>query len=204
MLKKTLLLAAIAALYLSSNCQAAVSDAGTGEFNKKEKELYQEKVVPNQDNVVNRTTIETEQPQQGSVKITVSKIITNQSAILTAEEIRAITAKYEGQKLELKDLYQAVADINNMYKNKGYITAKAILPPQKIENGIVKIQLVESRFGEFLLDGNQHTKNSYIEDRMSQHSGDLVRLDQLQKDIFYFNNTNDLAMRAELRPGKKV
>ncbi|MEN6567074.1 MAG: ShlB/FhaC/HecB family hemolysin secretion/activation protein [Veillonellales bacterium] len=181
-----------------------MSDAGTGEFNKKEKELYQEKVVPNQDNVVNKTTIETEQPRQGSVKITVSKIITNKSEILTEEEIRTVTAKYEGQELELKDLYQAVAALNELYKTKSYITAKAILPPQKIENGVVKIQLVEGHFGKFLFEGNQHTKSSYIKDRISLHNGDLVKLDQLQKDIFYFNNTNDIVMRAELRPGKEV
>jgi len=203
MLKKTLLLA-IATLYLSSNCQAAVSDAGTGEFNKKEQELYQEKNVLTQDNVVNKTATAAEEHPEDNVVIAVSKIIANKSEILSDEELRTITGKYEGQELGLKDLYQAVAEINALYKTKSYITAKAILPPQKIENGIVNITLVEGRFGEFLLEGNRHTVSSYINDRISHHSGDLVKVDQLQKDIFYFNSTNDIQMKAELKPGKDV
>ena len=203
MLKKTLLLG-LTVLYLTNNCQAAVSDAGTGEFNKKEKELYQEKVVPNQNNVINKTQPKTEQHQQDDIKVTVNQIITNPSEILTQEELRTIMVKYEGQELKLKDLYQAVAAVNELYKKKGYITARAILPPQKIEEGVVRIQLVEGRFGDFSFEGNQHTKNSYIKERLSLHSGELVKLDQLQKDIFYFNNTNDVAMKAELKPGKKT
>lgn len=74
MLRKTLLLA-ITTLYLSSNCQAAVSDAGTGEFNKKEQELYQEKTKHFfQDNVVNKTAVGAEEQQVDNVVIAVSKI----------------------------------------------------------------------------------------------------------------------------------
>ncbi len=203
MLRKTLLLA-ITTLYLSSNCQAAVSDAGTGEFNKKEQELYQEKTVLTQDNVVNKTAVGAEEQQVDNVVIAVSKIIVNKSEILSDEELRTITKKYEGQEIGLKDLYQVVAEINALYKKKSYITAKAILPPQKIENGIVTITLVEGRFGEFILDGNRHTVSSYINDRIPHRSGDLVKVDQLQKDIFYFNSTNDIQMKAELKPGKEV
>lgn len=215
MLKKTLLLVLVG-LYFSSTCQAVpiptdIPDASydlkrsadIGEYYKKEKELHQEKTVPDKDNVVNKTESEQEKQQEG-IRIAVSRITLNQSEILTEEELKTITRKYEGRELGLSDLYKAVAEINALYKAKSYITAKAILPPQKIENGVVKIQLVEGRFGNFIIEGNQHTKSSYIKERISLNSGDLVKLDQLQKDIFYFNNTNDVAMRAELRPGKEV
>lgn len=213
---KKIVMVAIATLCVNSICQAATPpakyyDPGSelkrstdiGEYYKQEKELNQEKAVSDKDTVINKTDPEPEQQQQESVKFVINKIDINNSAILTKEEISAITAKYEGRELGLKDLYQAVAEINELYQKKNYIAAKAVLPPQKIEDGVVKIQLVEGRFGEILVEGNKYTKSSYIIDRISLHSGDLVKLDQLQKDIFYFNNTNDVGMRAELRPGKE-
>lgn len=211
MLKKILCLAA-ATLYLNTiTCQAAIPDAGAdlkrfnnvGEYYKKEKELYQEKAVPDKDDVVNKAEQEIKNNPQDNVVISISKITVDKSAILSDEEVREITKKYEGLELGLKDLYKAVNDINELYKNKSYISAKAVLPPQKIEEGVVRIQLVEGRFGDFLIEGNKYTRNAYITDRISSNSGDLVKLDQLQKDIFYFNNTNDVRLKAELRPGKK-
>ena len=216
MLKKTLLLVLVG-LYFGSTCQAIqipndIHDAGAnlkrsndiGEYYKQEKELHQEKTVPDKDNVVNKTESESDKHQQDGIIIVVRRIVMNKSEILTEEEIKAITGKYEGRELGLNDLYKAVAEINALYKEKSYITAKAILPPQKIENGVVKFQLVEGRFGDFITEGNKHTKSSYIRERISMSTGDLVKLDQLQKDIFYFNNTNDVVLRAELRPGKEV
>lgn len=203
MLKKTLLMGA-ALLYLGSTCLAAVSDAGAGDYYKKEREIYQEKTVPDKDTVTDKTQVPKEEHPSGETTIEVSKFTVNRSEILSAAELKEVTAKYEGKKLTIKELYAVVAEINQLYKAKGYITAKAILPPQKIEHGIVKLQLVEGRIGDILLEGNRHTNGNYIKDRISMQPGDLLKLDKLQQGIFYFNNTNDVAMRAELRPGKEV
>lgn len=217
MLKKTLLFSLVG-LYFSSTCLAAaplppsqIPDASLdlkrstdiGEYYKQEKELHQEKAAPNRDNVVDKTEPQQEENQQTGVRIIVNTIVIDKSDILTETELKAITRRYEGRELGLSDLYKAVAEINALYKAKSYITAKAILPPQKIENGVVKVQLVEGRFGEFLVQGNRYTESSYIKNRLSFSNGSLVKLDQLQKDIFFFNNTNDVGLRAELRPGKK-
>lgn len=213
MLKKLLCIATVT-LYLNSvHCQAAaIPDAGAGtdlkrsmdisEYYKKEKELSQEKTAPDTDNVVNKTEQEIEKNGQDNVVITIRKIVVDQSEILSEAEIKQITEKFEGRELGLNDLYQAINEINDLYKKKSYITARAFLPPQKIEDGVVRIQLVEGRFGDFSIEGNKYTNSTYITNRISSNRGDLLKLDQLQKEIFHFNNTNDIRLRAELRPGK--
>ena len=65
------------------------------------------------------------------------------------------------------------------------------------------IKLVEAHFGQLLLEGNEHTRDSYIFKRLTEHSGDLVNIKTLEADIFYFNRTNDLQIKAELKPGKE-
>lgn len=213
MCRKTLLLGIVIICLLQTVCQAVpvpVIDPSVDlkrstdleEYYRQERELRREKTGADPDSVVDKTEQKLEKNQQDDIILYVNRIQVDQSDILTVDEIKAITVKYEGRKLKPSDLYKAVSEINDLYKNKKYITAKAVLPPQTIQDGVVRIQLVEGRFGELLLEGNRYTRSVYITDRISLHKGDLVKLDQLQNDIFYFNNTNDVRLRAELRPGK--
>jgi hemolysin activation/secretion protein len=143
-------------------------------------------------------------PEGADQTFLVNKIVSNPSEILTPGELETIFAAYEGKIVSIKDLFQIVEEINERYKAKRMIAAKAILPPQKIKDGIVRIQLIEGRIGSITVAGNQYTKDSYFYKRITLKSGDLVDIKQLEKDILYFNNTNDAKIKAELKPGDAV
>ena len=135
-------------------------------------------------------------------RIVIKAIVTDKSEILSAAEINGITAGYEGKAHSIQDLFAIVDKLNALYRSKGFITAKALLPPQKVEGGVVRIRLVEGRVGKVQVEGNAHTRESFFRHRFSLHKGDLVRLDTLEKDLVYFNAVNDVRVRATLRPGE--
>lgn len=202
MLNKSMLIT-LAAMCVSSICQAAVSDAGIGDYYKKEQELYQGKTAINQGEVTDNAVKPAEPSTSDNITVDVTQFLFTHSDILQEQELRNVAAKFEGKRLSIKEIYQMIDEINALYKTKKFVTAKAVLPPQRIENGIVKIQLIEGRLGVYQMEGNQHTSDHYITDRLKMKNGDLLDLGQLQNDIFHFNNTNDIVMRAELRPGEK-
>ncbi|MDR3566098.1 MAG: ShlB/FhaC/HecB family hemolysin secretion/activation protein [Negativicutes bacterium] len=170
------------------------------DFLRLKKESQEKKVA--QPNVEDNTENPQGVPAKGAlVKIFVRQIVVDSSKILTAEEIRAVAAKYENRDVTIQELYALVQELNDLYAKKKMITAKAILPPQKVEQGIVRIQLVESNLGKVLVEGNKNTNRSFYTNRVSLREGEFIRLDTLDRDIAYFNRTNDVQMRAELRPG---
>jgi len=130
----------------------------------------------------------------------VSEINAGESRILTPKEIEEITADYEDKLITMSELEDLLVIINNLYNSKGYI-ARAILPAQKIENGIVNIQLVEACIGEIILEGNEDTGDNYFLKRISFKPGDLIKLDNLENELFYFNATNDVRLQSELKAG---
>jgi len=140
--------------------------------------------------------------QPNETRIAIKSIVTGESEILSLEEIRQITAIYEGQERTISDLFEMVDRLNDLYRSKGFLTAKALLPPQKVEAGVVKIRLVEGRVGNVLVEGNEHTRDSFFLSKVSLKSGELVRLDVLEKDLLYFNAVNDVRVRAALKPGQ--
>ncbi len=132
----------------------------------------------------------------------VREIRTDASEILTDEEIEAVTREYQGAMVTLEELNEVVSRLNELYAQRGYVTAKAILAPQTIEDGVVHVTLVEGKVGEISVQGNRSTQPSYVLRAMSLRPGDLVKLERLEADIAYFNAINDVQLRAELQPGE--
>ena len=91
-----------------------------------------------------------------------------------------------GQRMSMEQLQEVLDQINRLYDEKQFITARAVLPPQTIEHGVVRIQLVEGRVGDITVADNQATKEAYFLNRISLQPGDLVRLDVLEQDLLYF------------------
>lgn len=128
----------------------------------------------------------------------------NHSAFLTQPELDAIVQPYLGQQVDFAGLQQIVERINKLYAQKGVVTARALLPPETIHNGIVHIELIEGRLGAVQFKGNAHTRASYIDARIPHASGALVNVDQLRQDLTFFNRTNDVQLKALLQPGASL
>lgn len=174
----------------------------TLEYYQMEEKLEKKKTEEPKEN------IEVEQDESisspdGTEVIQIARIETNKSDILTQEEISSVTDKYKDKTVSIKELAYAAQEFNRLYKQKNILTAKAILPPQRIENGVVKIQLIEGHLEGVTIDGNKYTRNSYILERINLKSGHLLRLDKLEEQLSYFNMTNDVKIKAELKSGQQ-
>lgn len=141
--------------------------------------------------------------QGGNIKFTLNKLTVDPSEILSKDEINAVIAQYEGREVTLKEVNEAVAEINRLYAEKQNFIAKAVLLPQKIQNGVLHISLVESHVGKYRIEGNNYIDDSYFSNRMKIKAGDILRLDQLEQDIIRFNKTNNVQLRAVLAKGEK-
>jgi hemolysin activation/secretion protein len=138
------------------------------------------------------------------LRFMVREIEFSPSAILTADELETLAAPYRNRMVSLAELHSLVAQINELYRKKGVVTAQALLPPQDLSDGKVRIRLVEGRIGKLSVQGNPTTDDDYVTNRIRQQPGDLVDLPSLEKDLKRFNRYNDAQLRAELKPGEQV
>ncbi len=126
------------------------------------------------------------------------------SEILTREEIEPIISKYAGKNLFITDIQAMIDEINALYAQKGFVTAKAYLPEQQVENGAIYIDLIESRIGKVTIDGNKWTKSNYILDRIPDQEHQLFDIVKLEKDVLDFNRYNEgVKLSANLKAGEK-
>lgn len=188
---------------LRSDTPGAVQtrESDVREYYELKRKLEKAKDLRPEEEVTDKTKEAPPPAVDGGQRIFISRIVTDRSDILTDEELRAIISPYEGKETSIRELFAVVDKINDLYRKKGYLTARAILPPQKVEAGTIRIRLVEGRVGAISVEGNRHTWDWFFTSRVHLKEGDLVRLNTLEEDLFYFNATNDVKMRAEVKPG---
>lgn len=143
------------------------------------------------------------QPEPEAVRFMVREIRFTKSEILSAEELESVAREYRGRELDLAGLRQLAARVNELYRSKGVVTAKAVVPPQDVSEGVVLIRLVEGRLGSVRIEGNDSTKESFVADRLGLKQADLMDLGKLKAALVRFNRTNDAQLRVELKPGEQ-
>ena len=133
--------------------------------------------------------------------ISVTRVVTDPSAILTAEEIRSRFAPLEGRDVTVSEILEAVESLNDLYRDQDYL-ARAILPRQTVRDGVVQIRLVESRLDGIDVTGASARGNAYYQRRLGVAPGELLRIGDLERAIERFNALHEDALRIELAPGE--
>ena len=143
------------------------------------------------------------QPVEGMVFV--KAVAVTNSSILTDTEIQALTDSVIGRFVTFEDLQNLVTDFNYAYATKGYVTARAFLPPQTITDGVIRINLVEGYVGKISVENNKYTSDSYITKRVSAKEGDLFQVIELEQDILKFNKYNNgIKLKADLNKSKTL
>lgn len=126
------------------------------------------------------------------------------SEILTKEETDPIIQKLVGRNVFISDIQAVIDEINTLYADKGYVTAKAFLPEQTVTDGNIYIDVIESRIGNISVEENRWTRTKYITDRLPQKEGELFDIVDLEKDVLDFNRYNEgVKLSANLKAGEK-
>src|SRR5690606_34610146 len=77
-------------------------------------------------------------------------------------EIREIIAPYENRKLTLAQIYEVADNITTLYRNKGYLLAKAYVPAQNATRGTLKIKVVAGRYGAITLKNDSLVRDNFL------------------------------------------
>ena len=142
--------------------------------------------------------------QKDGKTIHIKKIEFTKSEIFTDKELSKFKALAEGQDFTAEDLNNFIAIINNQYRKKNIITARAYLNAGAYSAGVLKIELMEAKIGDIIVQGNKFNRAWYLRTQLSSKSGDVLNLQTMEKDLRKFNkNARSIQLSAKLKPGKE-
>lgn len=142
-------------------------------------------------------------PEAEKIKFKLNKIILEGNHVYSTQQLTALFQDKLHHEISIAELQDLVQDITNYYRNNGYILTRAILPPQKVANGIVRVRVIEGYIDQVSLVGKPRNADRILLDYGNQ----IAQSRPLQlKDMEYYlllaNQVPGADVKAILEPSK--
>lgn len=118
--------------------------------------------------------------------------------ILDENDIDEITRSYARRCLKLADVNQLIADISNLYLDRGFITSRAFIQPQKIEKGNMDLLVIE---GKIEAIESPTMKRSELNAAFPIDEKNVLNLRDLEQGIENLNRLQQNAAQLDIKPG---
>jgi hemolysin activation/secretion protein len=138
-----------------------------------------------------------------SLKVYVKAIHLNGNSVFSSEELAPVIAPYQGRTLDSDDLQAVRQALTLFYVNRGYINSGALIPDQKVEGGVIRMQIVEGRLTGIELAGNVWLRDGYIRNRVESKDDPVLDVNRLQDKLQILQQDSLIdRLSGELRPGR--
>jgi len=145
------------------------------------------------------------QPQE-DVRLMVNAIQVSGNSAISTEELEALLTDLVGGEHTLGELNQGAARVTAYYHEHDYITSRAYIPPQEIEDGVVMINVQEGLIGKRRINNQSRLSDQQVGEYLSEiKRGDVLQEAPVERALFLLNETPGVgAARATLQPGASV
>lgn len=135
----------------------------------------------------------------------VARIVIAGNTVFDTASLHPLVADAEGARLNLSQLSQVAGRITGYYRNRGYPLARAILPAQTVRDGIVKIEVIEARYGNVKLDNRSHASSTLLQATLRPlRGGQQVHQPDLDRALLLLADIPGVVVGATLTPGDAV
>ena len=131
--------------------------------------------------------------------------ITRESGTLVPNKVlQEVTAEFRNKELSLEDMNTVAELVTIAYQERGYILARAYVPEQEIEDGILKIAILEGDVADVKISGQKYYDERVIRRNfVEQMKLGVVREELLEKGLLLTKELPDAETRIVLEPGEE-
>jgi hemolysin activation/secretion protein len=147
----------------------------------------------------------TSHPIKGEATFILNDVQFEGATQFSAEQMRALYADKLGKKISVSELNALVANVTAFYRNKGFILSRAVLPPQKVGSGVVKIRIVEGFVNDVRLEGDVGKDPTLLQKYAAKiKASKPLNSKDLERYLLLMEDLPGVSARAVLRPAEKV
>ncbi len=92
----------------------------------------------------------------------IREYIVEGSTLISKDKLKAILQPFTGKDKDFGTVQQAIEAVEQAYHDLGFTTVTAVLPEQELENGTVRIRVIEGRIGRIKIEGNKYFDEANI------------------------------------------
>lgn len=122
------------------------------------------------------------------------------------EQLLSLLQPYIGKKHSFAELQKIISLVTKAYREEGYFVARAYLPKQRIQDGILEIAVIEGNYGAFHLNNSSLVSDEHLKAMLEdiQHDN-IVSVSTLERAMLLINDTPGVQVTgADVKPGQEV
>jgi hemolysin activation/secretion protein len=138
-----------------------------------------------------------------AVRVAVKAISVEGASLIPAAELEASLADFVGQSLTLAQLEAAAQKLADLYRARGWF-ARVYLPEQDVTAGVIRIQVLEGRYGGSRLENKAHrAKAEYVEGVVTHrlNTGEPLSAADLERGLLLANDLPGIRAQGLLEAG---
>jgi hemolysin activation/secretion protein len=152
---------------------------------------------------------EPEAPTDVPATLFVTAFVVEGSTIFSAEDFANVTAEFTGRELSFAELLQVRTKVTQLYVERGYVTSGAFIPPQTLEGGVVKIQVIEGSLEDINVTGTRRLQRAYVRSRLRLAASTPLNVPRLLRGLQLLQldpliETISADLQAGVRPGTSL
>jgi hemolysin activation/secretion protein len=125
------------------------------------------------------------------------------TTLLPAAAVEKAVYPFLGEKKALADVESAREALEKAYAEVGYLTVLVNLPPQKVDDGVVRLQVTEAPVDRLRVVESRYFSLGQIKAGVpSLAEGNVPNFNEMQDELGALNRSGDRRITPVLRPGK--
>lgn len=197
------LAAALACVAGDAAAQHAIPDsAQPGRIEKRFEQPLVPKSLPE---VHIRTERQIPPDKAGLIRFVLTAIVFEGNTVFTQSDFLRFYEKMLGKTVTLNNIYMIADSITAFYRNQGYILSRAVVPPQEITEGIVRIKIVEGFINDVIIEGDVRGRAALFEEWAKKiKQSRPLNIKVLERYTLLADDLPGAIVKAVLRPAKTV
>jgi hemolysin activation/secretion protein len=140
--------------------------------------------------------------ETNAVAFSVSRLDVQGATLLSPSEVEEALRPAIGSAVSLATIQKACGELQVAYRRHGYLTVAVTLPPQKVSNGVVQIQVVEAPLRSITVVGNRWYSEGNVRRALPGLStNSILNLAWFQPELDQANENRDRQISPTIIPG---
>lgn len=143
------------------------------------------------------------QKAEGSTEkvFTLKGVVLEGSSAYVTEDFKNVYSSLIDQKVSFADLNGIAAGMTRKYRQDGYIFSRVILPPQKVEDGILRLRAVEGRVSSVEVTGNFTDSSGLVKKFADKiRTANAANTKEIERYLLLIDDLPGLTARSFMKP----
>lgn len=124
------------------------------------------------------------------------------NTVFSLQELEGQLAPYAGRAITSEELLAARDSITQLYISRGYITSGAVIPDQKLRDGVVTLQVIEGTLRDVRVEGTESFRPHYFKSRLLRVGRAPLNVLDVEEELRILQQSPWVkGVRAALQPG---